>query len=337
MSDSWFALSREDQAEALEVAAAITGRAPHLLEKDVWVVWTLSTLYGSSMADQLTFKGGTSLSKVYKLIDRFSEDIDLTYDIRQVVPELLKSGNPIPASPSQAKKITDAVRDRLPEWIKNTVQPVLAAAIQRDRLDVNLSVAGQEKEKLILTYRPIRVGTGNASSTIQLEFGGRATGEPHHRHTVACDMAPAIAEIRFPSASPWVMAAERTFWEKATAAHVFSQQGRLRGERFSRHWYDLAAMARSGHAQIAIKDRPLACAVAEHKAMFFAEKDDNKCLINYQAAVGGCIQLVPHGDALASLRQDYLAMLADGLLALNAPAFEEIIDICMGLQKEINA
>lgn len=81
MADSWFTLSREDQAEALEVAAAQTGRPAHLLEKDIWVVWTLSAIYESALAEKLTFKGGTSLSKVYKIIDRFSEDIDLTYDI----------------------------------------------------------------------------------------------------------------------------------------------------------------------------------------------------------------------------------------------------------------
>jgi predicted nucleotidyltransferase component of viral defense system len=76
LADSWFTLSREDQVEALEVAAAQTGRPPHLLEKDIWVVWTLSAIYESALAEKLTFKGGTSLSKVYKIIDRFSEDID---------------------------------------------------------------------------------------------------------------------------------------------------------------------------------------------------------------------------------------------------------------------
>lgn len=83
MSESWFALSGADQAEALEVAAGRTGRPAHLLEKDIWVVWALSAIYGTTLAEKLTFKGGTSLSKVYKIIDRFSEDIDLTYDIRE--------------------------------------------------------------------------------------------------------------------------------------------------------------------------------------------------------------------------------------------------------------
>lgn len=336
MSESWFALSREDQAEALEVAAASTGRPPHLLEKDTWVVWTLSAIYESALAEKLTFKGGTSLSKVYKIIDRFSEDVDLTYDIREVVPDLLRNGNPIPASSSQAKKITDTVRDRLPDWIKNTVQPILESAIQRDGVQATLSLAGKENEKLILTYTPIKVGTGYAASTIQLEFGGRATGEPHQRHAVACDMAPAIEGISFPTAQPLVMGAERTFWEKATAAHVYSLQGRLRGERYSRHWYDLAAMAKSGHAQTAITDLQLGKDVAEHKSMFFAEKNADKAWIDYTAAVGGAIQLVPEGGALDSLKLDYAAMLEDGLLSSNQPSFAEIIEICFALQRNIN-
>ena len=90
MPESWFELSSADQAEALEVAAGRSGRPAHLLEKDIWVVWALAAIYSSPLADTLTFKGGTSLSKVYKVIDRFSEDIDLTYDIRELVPDLLR-------------------------------------------------------------------------------------------------------------------------------------------------------------------------------------------------------------------------------------------------------
>ena len=104
MAESWFSLSREDQAEALEFAAARSGRPAHLLEKDIWVVWVLSAIYESALASKLTFKGGTSLSKVYRIIDRFSEDVDLTYDIRELAADLLKQGNPIPDSASQEKR-----------------------------------------------------------------------------------------------------------------------------------------------------------------------------------------------------------------------------------------
>ena len=129
MPESWFELSSADQSEALEVAAGRSGRPAHLLEKDIWVVWALSAIYDSPLDDNLTFKGGTSLSKVYKVIDRFSEDIDLTYDIRELVPDLLRDSNPIPASASQEKKITSAVRSRLQQWIEQTVQPVITQAL----------------------------------------------------------------------------------------------------------------------------------------------------------------------------------------------------------------
>ena len=253
-----------------------------------------------------------------------------------MVPDLLRDGNPIPASASQAKKITDRVRYRLPHWIEGEVLPILLSALTRDGLQANLSLAGNEKEKLILAYEPIKVGTGYAASAIQLEFGGRATGEPHRRHAVTCDMAPAINGILFPTAQPLVMAAERTFWEKATAAHVYCKQGRLRGERYSRHWYDLAAMANSGHAQAAIENLELAHAVAKHKSVFFAEKDVEKNPIDYMAAVGTEIQIVPKGAAMEALEKDYLAMLEDGLLATHQPSFSDIISSCAELESLIN-
>ena len=227
MADSWFSLSRADQVEALEFAAARTGRPAHLLEKDIWVVWVLSAIYESNLASKLTFKGGTSLSKVYRIIDRFSEGVDLTYDIRELAADLLQEGNPIPDSASQEKKISSAVRHRLPDWIDATVKPVIAAALAKTGLEAGLTLAG--KDKLILSYPVVKTGTGYSAPTIQLEFGARATGEPHHVQPVACDIAPEIEGVIFPVAQPLVMAAERTFWEKATAAHVYCLQGRLRG------------------------------------------------------------------------------------------------------------
>ena len=336
MSESWFALSRADQAEALEVAAGRTGRPAHLLEKDIWVVWALSAIYGSTLAEKLTFKGGTSLSKVYKIIDRFSEDIDLTYDIRELVPDLLQGGNPIPVSASQEKKITSAVRARLPQWIAGSVKPVLEASLVNSGAQAEFRIEGRDSEKLIIDYRAVKMGTGYAAASIQLEFGARATGEPNSRHLVDCDIAPVIEGVEFPVAAPLVMAAERTFWEKATAAHVYSLQGRMRGQRYSRHWYDLSAMAKTGHAAQAAGDHQLARAVAEHKSVFFAEKDAHGSKVDYSKAVTGGLQLVPTGAAMAALESDYAAMLEDGLLALHQPSFDEIMEKCLAIQDEVN-
>ena len=106
MSESYLSLSVSDRTEALETAADKSGRPSHLLEKDVWVVWTLSVLYDSPHHEHLTFKGGTSLSKAYHAIDRFSEDVDLTYDIRLLLSDLQIPKNGLPASRSQANKWT---------------------------------------------------------------------------------------------------------------------------------------------------------------------------------------------------------------------------------------
>lgn len=336
MPESWFELSSADQSEALEVAAGRSGRPAHLLEKDIWVVWALAAIYGSPLGSTLTFKGGTSLSKVYKVIDRFSEDVDLTYDIRELVPDLLRDGNPIPASASHEKKITDAVRSRLPPWIEQTVRPVIEQALLASGLKAELSLAGQDRDKLVITYPATKKGTGYAAATIQLEFGARATGEPHQRHHVACDIAQRIDEVTFPTAEPLVMVAERTFWEKATAAHVYCLQGRLRGERYSRHWYDLAALAKTAHFDLAVSDHELAWQVAEHKSMFFAEKDANGGRVDYFQATLGELRLIPQGLSLDALEKDYAAMLEDGLLPFGQPTFDAVMASCAAIQDKTN-
>jgi hypothetical protein len=89
------------------------------------------------------------------------------------------------------------------------------------------------------------------------------------------------------------MHAERTFWEKATAIHVFCLQERLRGDRFARHWHDVVRLDEAGFAEAAFADRELANAVARHKSMFFAEKAADRTPIDYAAAVNGGLQLVP--------------------------------------------
>jgi hypothetical protein len=93
MADAFLRLSAKDRCDALGVAADRSGRPAHLLEKDVWAVWALAALYGSPLGEHLVFKGGTSLSKAYRVIRRFSEDVDLTYDIRVIAPDLVGDGD----------------------------------------------------------------------------------------------------------------------------------------------------------------------------------------------------------------------------------------------------
>ncbi len=336
MAEYFFGLSEDDRREALEYARDQTGRPAHLLEKDVWVVWTLRALFGSPLAADLTFKGGTSLSKAYKIIDRFSEDIDLTYDVRKLIPDLIDDGGNLPSSRSQASKWTKAVRHRLPDWIKTNVQPVIQAALQHDQLHAQVEIGGQENDKLFLRYRPLAKGTGYVAPVVTLEFGARATGEPHQFLPVTCDVDGHVPEVSFPTASPLVMSLARTFWDKATAVHVYCAQGRIRGERYARHWHDLVAIARSAYFDEVVSDRAVATMVAQHKSIFFIEKNTDGAVIDYTKAAQGQLRLVPKERARKALADDYAAMLDDAILLGDPAPFDQLMQACADIEGRIN-
>lgn len=327
-------MSADDRREALAIAADRSGRPAHLLEKDVWVVWTLATLYGSNLGEHLVFKGGTSLSKAYGVIRRFSEDVDLTYDIRAIAPDLVgENGEALPKNRSEEKRWSRAVRHRLPEWVDRTIQPLVAGAIKAQALPATIRVEG---DKLLIDYEATATGSGYVAPSVMLEFGARSTGEPASPRNIACDAAGLIEGVDFPTARPRVMHAERTFWEKATAIHVFCLQEQLRGDRFARHWHDVVRLDEAGIVAAAVADRGLANAVARHKSMFFAEKTANGALIDYEAAVNGGLQLVPAGAALAALARDYSQMIDDGLLLEEAEPFDTLIERCARITEHVN-
>jgi len=336
MAESYFSLGRQDQGEALEAVRALTGRPAHLLEKDAWVVWTLGALFESELGAALTFKGGTSLSKAFKVIDRFSEDVDLTYDIRHLAGDLVGHGDGLPSTRSQANKWTSAIRNRLPGWIESSVRPVLESALAKDSLPGRLELVGEGRDKLLLHYPAIGQGTGYVAPAIVLEFGARATGEPHQVIPITCDMDGHLHGVSFPTARAQVMGVERTFWEKATAAHVYCKQGQLRGERYARHWYDLAALSSSGFFAFAIQNREVATAVARHKSYFFAEKDEAGAPIDYASAVAGNLRIVPAGKSLAALAADYAAMVEDQVMLGDAPGFEALMHACARIEALAN-
>lgn len=335
MADIFLQLSTEDRRDALGVVAGRSGRPIHLLEKDVWVVWALATLYAAPIGEHLVFKGGTSLSKAYQVIRRFSEDVDLTYDIRAIAPDLVgDNGEGLPKTRSEEKRWSSEVRRRLPAWVAEAVQPVIANALSAEGLAAAIRV---ENDKLFIDYEATAVGSGYVAPSVMLEFGARSTGEPASLRDIVCDAAGLIDGLIFPTARPRVMHAERTFWEKATAIHVFCLQGRLRGDRFARHWYDVVRLDEAGFAESAFTDHELANAVARHKSMFFAEKAADRTSIDYAKAVNGGLQLVPTGDCAKALEDDYARMVEDGLLFDDAEPFEALMARCADIATRANS
>lgn len=338
MAELYFELSNEDQKDALEAAASELGRPAHLLEKDIWVVWALNCLFSSPFGEHLVFKGGTSLSKVHGAIERFSEDVDVTYDIRQLIEVPEGDGlNTLPPSNAQARRWTRQVREALPQWLEKEVVPYVRECLAKDKLNAN---AFLEDTNIFIEYPAVSAGTGYVAPRVLLEFGARSTGEPAEPHAVECDAASseALSEITFPTATPRVMNIHRTFWEKATAIHVYCLQGRFRGgERYARHWYDLASLHAAGHAEPAIQDKAIRTAVADHKSLFFRESDNNGEQISYHEAANGNLILLPDGEPLEALKVDYEKMVEDGLFHGKVPSFDQLMEQCAILQDMVKS
>ena len=331
----FLALSDADQRFALSATSIASGRRVHLLEKDVWVVQALEALVASSFGEHLTLKGGTSLAKAFGVTRRFSEDLDVTYDIRAIAPDLVADGEEeaLPATRSQGRRWTREIRSRLNAWVKDQLLPSVDAQFARTSLAARLRCDG---DRLHIEYVPLFEDYGFVKPEVTVEFGARSTGEPREVRMVQCDAMAYRPELRFPTARPHVMAAERTFWEKATAVHVFCRQRRTRGERLSRHWHDLVRLEDAGFADRSLADGPLALSVARHKAMFFREKDAAGTWIDYETAVSGDLQLVPEGPFFEAIATDYERMVEDGMLLDDEVTFQELMRRCQDIQDRAN-
>jgi hypothetical protein len=333
MAEAYLTLSRKDRLEALGVAATASGRPVHLLEKDIWVVWAIDALFSAEFGKHLVFKGGTSLSKAYGVIGRFSEDIDVTYDVRELIPELVGDNTSIPKSKSQADKWRDAIDKKLPAWVRDKALAAINKHVAATGVDVKVTAEGTD---IYIDYDPLARGKGYVPPRVTIEFGARSTGEPFEERQITCDAAEYLADLEFPSAKPQVMLPKRTFWEKATAVHVFCKRG-TQGGRLSRHWHDLVRLDDAGYAEAAFDDRGLANEIANFKGKFFRAKDSTGNPIDYAAAVSGALQLVPGAEALQALEADYKKMADDGILLEDAEPFSDLIKRCADLERRANA
>ena len=260
----------------------------------------------------------------------------ITWDIRALAPELTGEGTePLPQNPSQEKRWTKEIRKRLPLQIAEQIVPAIGAALATQDLEADLL---QESERFYIRYPALTAGTGYVRPEILLEFGARSTGEPSDVRTVVADAAAFLPGVVFPTASPGTMRPERTFWEKATAMHVYCAQGAFRGgNRFSRHWHDITRLDAAGFVDAAIRDPEVGLAVARHKSVFFQEKGVDGAIINYASAVAGQLQLIPSGEALRILQTDYAQMIEDRLLPEDeADTFRRLLERCQEVQDKAN-
>lgn len=268
MRDHFLRLKAADRAQILDTVAQRVHRDPVVLEKDVWVCWSLSALFDTPDRLSMAFKGGTSLSKVFGAIARFSEDIDVTVDHRAL----------------------DETLDPFAAKLRAHVHEIIAPRM-RDRLSTDVGASGysvevsDDGEKLRVRYRSaLRKGRGYLDTSVLLEFGGRNTTTPSSLHEVIADVSLHVEELEFPRAMVPVLSPTRTFWEKATLMHSECNRPIFRtgATRLARHWYDLAMLADLEHGRAALADRALLADVVRHKKVFY-----NSRVANYDACLAG--------------------------------------------------
>ena len=310
------------------------------VEKDLWVCWTLRELFClPGIGEHLTFKGGTSLSKAWKLIRRFSEDIDLIVDKEA----LGFGGDAAPdkaASNKQRKARLEALMAASRQWVQGTLQPALAtriaAALGNDAAcELEVDPDMPDGQCLLLHYpSAFENEAGYIKPVVKIELGARSDDWPNSE----CPIQPYLAE-RFPQLMPEgpfsvrVLAAERTFWEKACLLHeeTFRPHDKPRKHRMARHYYDLCCLLRAGVGEQALANTALFQRVAEHREIFF-----RYAWVDYSTHKPGTFRLSPPTDHLANWRFDYQAMLGPMFFG-EVPDFDEIMKAVSKFEKTFNA
>jgi len=327
--------SPTDRGTLLRETAAKMPISPVIAEKDFWVCWTLKHTFKLPIDIKgLIFKGGTSLSKVYKAIERFSEDIDLAFDRRALGFD--DTAFHKAASNNERKKRLEALSASCADYIRNDFQPALATAAGDilGKGDWELEIDSLNPQALIFHFpRSLEPAEyANVSSIepmISLELGARSEQEPAYTKTVTPYAAEHYPdEFSDPSCDVKVLGIERTFWEKVTLLHGENHRAQPR-DGLSRHYYDVATLYESDFGMDAVKRLDLLKATAKHSELFFYRQ-----AARYDLARPGSLSLVPEGEMLKAVQRDYQSM--QEMIFGEAPSFEGILSVLADMEKKIN-
>ncbi len=318
-------LSDTERKELFTETAVRRGMTPAVVEKDFWVTWTLGKIFiNPALISVLKFKGGTSLSKVYNLIERFSEDIDLILNW-----EILTGEDPqAPRSKTKQSKLNSEIDElgrsyiagELRQKLSESVEPICHCEIDDDPNVLNLHYPNAFPDDYI---RP----------EIRLEVGPLASWLPFEEHSIKSYAAEAFPKLfKKPECTVQVIKAERTFWEKATILHheAHRPEGNAQPPRNSRHYYDMAQMALAPVKKSALTDISILRNVVEFKQRFYPRN-----WAKYELAKPGTLRLVPEGHILESVKKDYKAM--RNMIYGDYPDFEKILHVLTELEGEINS
>lgn len=292
-------------------AEAALGIPFAIIEKDYWVVWTLERLFSlGELKSHLTFKGGTSLSKAYGLINRFSEDIDVS--IEKDFLGYDKTNDPEKAdSKKKQKAAIDALSKSCADYIQTKMLYDLKTSITHrlgndNGWKLEIDTQDPDGQTLQFEYPNITPRGGYISQSVKIELGARSEHWPVSEYPVQSYAKSALKEkITEDKVHVRVLNAERTFWEKATILHQYAHipENKKLPPRISRHLYDFFQLLNSPIKSRAALDTDLLDRVAKHKSIYFAS-----AWANYGTAKKGTLKLSPSSRVLQELEQDYAAM-----------------------------
>jgi hypothetical protein len=310
------------------------------IEKDFWVCWTLNTLYHRlpKGGPRLLFKGGTSLSKAFGLIRRFSEDIDVTVfrdDLGQAasVEEL----QALSGKKRQAR--LDAIRDACRAYVAGDLRNALAAALAEDTGGagrVEVDAEDPDGQTLLIWYPEVEPrDAGYVRPAVRIESGAKSALDPNQPALVQPYVANEAGGLDLTVPEVTTIEPGRTFWDKVVIIHGllrwFERRGVLRqeGQRISRHYYDLHCLLTSEAGQAALADKTLAKDCVAHARMFFNRPD-----FDLASARPGSFAIKPAPNMAEALRRDYANTKA--MIFGTAPEFDTVMASMAALESAAN-
>lgn len=352
--DKFAQLPNQERHDILQEAASQRGLTDIILEKDFWVCWTLKQLFLSpALSPYLTFKGGTSLSKAYGLIERFSEDIDLT--ISRDAPFLKDGLNPMESgiSGKDRERRLETLSTNAKSFVREIALQDLSSQIsaqlgENSGWSVVLDPNDPDQQTVLFYYPKVfeySVGLNfsnfslnqrNFSSSgyirphIKLEFGARGDIVHHESRRVI----PYVAE-NFPDffSTPYTdvttLSVDRTFWEKATILHALHHGSKMR-DRMSRHYYDTYILYKHGMAGTAMHRPELLGQVVQNKSLMFRDAK-----ASYDTEKIGSLKILPKPDQIEILKSDYIKM--EEMFMGEHPDFNELLSVLGDLEHLVNA
>jgi hypothetical protein len=322
---AFFQLPRETKERIFRQAGTERGLPAFAVEKDWWVVQTLRIIFGLDFAQHLVFKGGTSLSKAWNLIDRFSEDIDIALDKTVLgIDEV------------QTKKQVKQLRNVSKRFIKNEFCPLLKQGFDDAGLnDMEIILPkGTENDPLSIEvfYPNVTAYSEYINPKVVVEIGSRSLKEPFEERAIISfvkeqfpDQDFADDPISVSSATP-----ERTFLEKIFLLHEEFQKDEPRANRLSRHLYDIERMMDTAYAKKALSGPDLYQTIVRHRKLLFSISS-----VDYTLHQPQTINIVPPETMIKDWENDYKE-LRESMIYGDSLSWEKLLERIVRLNDNVN-